>query len=162
MKQVVVNEQNEIIWHKERSEITSEDIYRVSALWVENSKGEVLLGLRSFLKHNSPGRWWSAVAGTIDEGESYEENIYKEAQEEIGLTGEKFELWELLRVKWEWNYFVQWYTLVLDRDISEFIKEEWQVEEIRWFTREELKNLIEKSPGIFTANLATYIASRVK
>jgi hypothetical protein len=36
--QTIVDENDEIISHKHRHEITSEDIYRVSALWIENSK----------------------------------------------------------------------------------------------------------------------------
>jgi len=161
MKQVIVNERDEIIGYKSLSEIGSDDIYRVSALWIENSKGDILLALRGFMKHNNPWKWWAAVAGTIDEGETYEQNIYKEAQEEIGLTWEVFEEHECVRVTGKWNYFCQWYTLVLDRDVSKFVKEEGQVEMIRWFHREELQNLIDISPEIFTENFVEYIKKRL-
>ncbi len=30
--------------------------------------------------------WGSAVAGTVEKGEDYESNIYKETEEEIGLA----------------------------------------------------------------------------
>lgn len=83
--QIIVNEQDEEIGVKHRHDITSDDIYRVSALWIENSHGDVLMSQRGFMKRNNPGKWSAAVAGTIDEGESYSENIYKEAEEEIGL-----------------------------------------------------------------------------
>ena len=79
----IVNLDDEIIGYKPRSEITSQDVYRVSALWIENSKGEILLAQRGFMKRNNPGKWGPAVAGTIDKGESYEENMYKEAEEEL-------------------------------------------------------------------------------
>lgn len=161
MKQIIVNEQDEIIGYKLRIEITSQDIYRVSALWIENSRGEVLLAQRGFLKRNSPGKWWPAVAGTVDEGENYEDNIYKEALEEIGLSGCIFSPEEKLRVQWRYHYFCQWFSLVLDKDISEFSKEEGQVESLRWTTKEELKNLIEICPEIFTDNFANYIKKRL-
>jgi len=161
MKQTLVNEHDKIIGYKERSDISSDDIYRVSALWIENSKWEVLLAQRGFLKRNNPGKWGAAVAGTIDEWESYEENIYKEAQEEIGLTGEIFQEDIRARVSGRWNYFCQWFTLVLERDIWDFIKEEGQIESLRWFTREELLHLIEKSPEIFTEGFCNYITKRL-
>jgi len=59
---IIVNEQDEIIGYKPRREITPEDIYRVSALWIENSKWEILLAQRGFMKTNGPGKWWAAVA----------------------------------------------------------------------------------------------------
>ena len=34
-----------------------------------------------------PEVWGPAVSGTNEEGETYDSNIIKEAQEEIGLTG---------------------------------------------------------------------------
>ena len=45
---------------KEREDITSGDIYRVSALWLTNSNGDVLLTQRSYTKKNSPGAWSAA------------------------------------------------------------------------------------------------------
>ncbi|MEI7562268.1 MAG: hypothetical protein WCJ39_00675 [bacterium] len=51
----VVNEQDEIIGYKERSEIQKEDIYRVTALWITNNKGEILIAQRAFTKRNNPG-----------------------------------------------------------------------------------------------------------
>lgn len=159
--QTIVNEHDEVIGAKLRSEITPNDIYRVSALWIENPRWEVLISQRWFLKKNAPGKWSAAVAGTIDEGESYDENIYKEAQEEIWLVGEKFEKGEKVFHQWEQHtYFCQWYSLVLDRDISEFILEENQVEHVRWVSPEEIKNLVTYSPGIFTSQFCKMLQEK--
>ena len=51
----LVNEQDEIIGYKERAEIKTEDIYRVSALRITNSQGEILVAQRAFTKKNNPG-----------------------------------------------------------------------------------------------------------
>ena len=161
MKIPIVNEQDEIIWYKERSEVELRDIYRVSCLYIENPKWEVLLAQRWFLKTNAPGKWWPAVAGTVEEGESYESNIYKEAKEEIGLSWEMFTKWKKYRSTGKHQYFCQLYKLILDRDISEFIKEEWAVETIRWFTREELDNLCWESPEIFTNSTVKMIQGEI-
>ncbi len=90
-KTIIVDENDKRIGLKIRRDIKQEEIYRVSALWIENSKGDVLLAQRSFDKKNNPGQWGTAVAGTVEEDEDYDLNIYKEAEEEIGLKGEKFE-----------------------------------------------------------------------
>ena len=161
MKIPIVNEQDEIIWYKERSEIELGDVYRVACLYIENSKWEVLLAQRGFLKTNAPGKWWPAVAGTVDEGESYDETMYREAEEEIGLTGEVFTQWKKYRSTGKHQYFCQLYRLVIDKDISEFAKEEWTVEAIRWFSRAELDNLIKESSEIFTSSTVKMIQGTI-
>jgi len=148
--QIIVDENDVVIDYKARKDIISDDIYRVSCLWITNSSWDILLALRGFLKNNNPGMWWSAVAGTVEKWESYEENIYKEAEEEIGLKEIKLVEWKKVRHTWQHNFFCQWYTLNIDKNISEFTKEEEQVEAIRWFSQAEIKNLIQKSPNIFT------------
>ena len=104
--QIIVDENDEVIGYKHRHDITSDDTYRVSALWIENSKWEILMSLRGFMKRNNPGKWSAAVAGTIDKWESYDENIYKEAEEELWITWYIFEKWEKMHhTKWQYRYF---------------------------------------------------------
>jgi len=50
MKIINVNEKDEIIGYKERGALESLDIYRVSALWIENSKEELKQNPNNFLK----------------------------------------------------------------------------------------------------------------
>jgi len=52
----IVDEKDKIIGYKDRKEIQKEDIYRVSALWITNSKDEILLAQRAFSKSHDPGR----------------------------------------------------------------------------------------------------------
>lgn len=84
-KIVIVDDKDNIICYKNRSEVRQEDIYRVSALWIINTKGEILLAKRALTKAHDPGKWGPAVAGTVEEGETYKTNIIKEAEEELGL-----------------------------------------------------------------------------
>ena len=77
----IVNEEDEIIGHKDRTSLDHEtDIYRVAALWLTNSTGEVLIAQRALSKESSPGKWGPAAAGTVEEGETYESNIVKEVE----------------------------------------------------------------------------------
>lgn len=151
--QIIVNDNDEVIGHKLRKDIGLDDIYRISVLDIRNSRWDILLAQRWFLKKKSPGKRSIAVAGTVDTGETYEENIYKEAQEEIGLSWYIFKKWNKIRnIQKGSNYFSQQYSLILEKPIEEFILEEWQVANLRWFSLEELKHLLIISPEIFISS----------
>lgn len=149
-KIIIVNEQDEIIGSIEKSEEREGDICRVSALWIENSKGDVLLAQRSFSKSYNPGQWGPAVAGTNEVGETYESNIVKEAEEEIGLRNFKFDKLSKIRSHEGHQYFGQWFKAIVDKDISEFVIDPVEVEKVKWFSQAELKKAIEAEPEIFT------------
>lgn len=104
------------------------------------------------MKSNGPGKWGAAAAGTVEKDESYEDNIYKEAEEEIGLSGHTFEKGpKLFRNMWSRKFFCQWYTLKLDRELSECILEKDEVEAVRWFRKEEIINLYHNNPHVLTS-----------
>jgi isopentenyldiphosphate isomerase len=151
---VIVNENDEIIGHKERGTLTKEDIYRVSALWITNSKGDILLAQRKFTKAHDPGKWGPAVAGTVDEGEAYEMNILKEAEEEIGLKDIHPTLGPKRRERGEHNYFGQWYLLTIDKPVEDFTIQEEEVEQIKWFARSELEKDICDNPEKYLKGIA--------
>lgn len=74
----VVNDSDEVIGHKFRNDIDFvKDIYRVAALWLTNSQGQVLIAQRLLTKDKDPGKWGPAAAGTLEKDETYESNIYK-------------------------------------------------------------------------------------
>lgn len=141
-KVIIVNDKDEIMGHKPIQDLTPKDIYRVSGLWIENSKGEILLARRAFTKKKDPGMWGPAVAGTVEQGESYEQNIIKEAEEELGLKNIKPKKGPKKRVKSPHNHFTQWFMLKIDKPINKFKTQKEEVEEVKWFSKSELKELI--------------------
>lgn len=147
MKIQIVNEQDEIIGTKERGEVDYQtDIYRVSALWLTNSKGQTLLARRALSKDKDPGKWGPAVAGTIDEGETCDQNIYKEAIEEIGLEGLEFSRSKKMRITHPRQYFCQWYTVSLDRETDSFTMQAEEVDALEWVNIEVLKSELASNP----------------
>jgi len=150
MKIQLVNDNDELIGTKERSEINfATDIYRVSALWLSNSQGQVLLAKRAMNKDKDPGKWGPAVAGTNDEGETYDQNIYKEAQEEIGLTGVIFNKDKKIRSTSPRNSFTQWYRAVVDKEVSDFTRQVEEVDQLAWVDSEVLKQELLDNPEKF-------------
>ena len=155
MRIPIVNEQDEIIGYKDREDRSQKDITRVSALWVTDKEGNVLLAQRAFSKKHHPGLWGPAVAGTVEEGETYESNIIKEAEEEIGLTEFNPILGPKIRRSSIHEYFCQWFTFVADHDYM-FTKRDGEVEEVKWFSQNELIQLLQEKPQIFLEGMKNY------
>ena len=150
----IVDESDTIVAHKDRNDLDLDtDIYRVSALWVTNSRGEILLAQRSLKKNNAPGKWGPAVAGTVEEGETYESNIYKEAEEEIGLSGVDFKIEPKQRVSGERNYFVQWYSAVIDKPIGQFQIQEDEVEKVAWVEKSAFIQNVRENPDQYVTTM---------
>lgn len=156
-KNIIVDENDKIIWYKLRKNIQEKDIYRASALWITNSKNEILLAQRSFKKINSPGQWWPAVSWTLAKGETYLKNIIKETKEELGVYNIKPIKWKKTRRYWKYNHFTQWFTLKLDKKIEEFIIQEEEVEKIEWLPEKEFLMKIKSRPEEFVNGLVTVI-----
>jgi isopentenyl-diphosphate delta-isomerase len=154
---IVVNEQDESIGYKDRYAIVKGDIYRVSALWLKNSRGDSLLARRALKKVYDPGKWGPAVAGTVEKDESYEINIHKEIEEEIGLKDVKPQLGPKVRMSSIGrDYFVQWYTLELDKPAEEFIIDKEEVDQVKWFSPAELERAMDQDPEGFLKNMKRY------
>ena len=156
-KITVVNEKDGIIGYKERGTLTSKEIYRVSALWIENSKGEVLLARRAYSKKKDPGMWGPAVAGTIDKGETYELNIIKEAEEELGLKNIEPKKLVKQRVRTPHNHFTQWFLLKLNKPLEYFKINKEEVAEIKWFPKGELLGLVKEDSPELIVSLKKFI-----
>lgn len=156
-KVIIVNEKDEQIGLKDRKDIKKDDIYRVSGLWIKNSKNQVLLAQRGLNKKHDPGKWGPAVAGTVEEGESYEKNIIKETEEELGLKNVKFEKGPKIRWYGKHNYFCQWFILTIDKDISEFKIQKEEVEKISWFDKEELIKEAKNHPEKFLKGINDWL-----
>ena len=76
-KVTIVDKDDNIIGSRDRKSLAEGDIYRVSALWVTNSRGEILLARRHKNKSHHPRKWGPAVAGTVEENESYVRHVLR-------------------------------------------------------------------------------------
>lgn len=56
-----------------------------------SSDGRVLLGLRSPKKKTWPG-YWDIIGGHVEDGESLDDALVREVQEEVGVTPLRFKL----------------------------------------------------------------------
>ncbi len=157
VRTIIVDENDKVVGYKNRDEIELSDIYRVMGLWITNSKGDILLAQRSMNKKNDPGRWGPAVAGTVEEGETYDSNIVKEAFEELGLKDVQPMIGPKVRMSGMHQYWLQWYSLVVDKQIEYFKPEPKEVMAIKWFVPSELKRDFEKDATLFLKGAPRWI-----
>ena len=155
MKIAIVDRNDEVIGYKNREDELGDDISRVSALWVYNSKGQSLLAQRALNKKFSPGKWGPAVAGTVEEGETYLSNIIKETKEELGVdvAEEGIEVGDKKLIQGEHLYFRQYYYAKLDLPLEAFTFPEDEVMQIRWVDSDELEKWLSEAPDDFTPSL---------
>lgn len=155
-----VDDNDQPIGHITPDQRQPHHLYRVSALWLTNSAGHILIAQRHPHMTVAGGLWGPAVAGTVEEGESYLDNIRKETAEELGLTDVKFELGPKVLVDrrpHSRSYFCQWYTAVTDRAADQFELEAEEVSAVRWMSPADLRQEITEHPERFIPSAGRWI-----
>jgi isopentenyl-diphosphate delta-isomerase len=151
---VVVDEKDKVIGHKPRNQVDAENLrYRVAALWITNSKGEILLARRAYNKAHDPGKWGPAAAGTVSEGESYLETMMREAREELGLENIALKVGPKVKGDGQHKYFGQWFSCTSDKPAEAFKIQSEEVAELKWFSKQELEKQLKENPSEFLKNI---------
>jgi len=160
MKQnlIVVDENDNIIDHMPQDLVDKKHlIYRTTALWIKNSKGEILLARRGYNMSHHPGKWGPAVAGTVEQGESYKQTIIREAKEELCLKNIKIKKGPKTLTQGDYNHFVQWYSCIVDKQAKEFNFQKEEIAEIKWFSKTEFLKEIKTNPEEFLKRMQEYL-----
>ena len=152
MKIPIVDENDNIIGIKDREDRKPSDITRVTVIWITDENGNILLQQRKFNKRVGSGKWGPGVTGTVEDGETYESNAYKELEEEIGIKN--IPLTESKNFFGENTTGKRFAQLYLCQISSKQIltPQESEVEKLEWFSKEEFMNFYkektEEFPGI--------------
>ncbi len=104
-----------------------------------NSNNELLLQKRSKLKRVNPGKW-GICGGKVDLGETTIEAGIRETFEEIGVSLNKEDL-EFLNMDVNEKLHFTVYYIKKDVDTEKCNLQKEEVEEIKYFTIEEIQNL---------------------
>jgi isopentenyl-diphosphate delta-isomerase len=152
----IVNKNDHIVGYKDRDTLTKHDLYRVSALWITNSHGEILLAKRHRTKMHHPEKWGPAVAGTVEKGETYRQNVIKEAREELGLKNIQPTAGPKTKTNGQWRHFTQWYLIQVNLTIKQFKIQKNEVEKIKWFSPQKLKADLKTHPQKFLPTMKKY------
>ncbi len=109
--------------------------YLTVVVFIENSKNEFLLQINK--KYNM----WATTGGHPKSGESSLNGIITEIKEELGYNINPSELKLIKTYKTE-DDFVDLYYIKKDIDLFKLKIQQEEVEEINWFTRKEIDELI--------------------
>lgn len=111
--------------------------YITVVICIENSNNEFLFQKRSRRKNGK----WALTGGHLKSGQTSKEGIIAEVKEELGLniTNMNFKLINTIKTE---DDFIDIYYLKVDINIDNLILQKQEVEEVRWFTKEQIKELI--------------------
>lgn len=110
----------------------------VVMVFIENSKGELLLQKRSKAK----GGQWATTGGHPTSGQSSLEGMMQELKEEIGVGVEPDEL-VMFKTHKTPKTFVDLYYLRKDIGIKDAKLQKSEVQDIGWFTKSQIYKLIQ-------------------
>lgn len=153
----IVDEKDNVIGEKERTERTVGDIYRVASLWLTNEHGEVLLARRTLTKKTDPGVWDIGVSGTVAAGETYEENIRRETREEIGIDLEKTILGPKQFISDGHKFFAQIFIAQVDSKKVNFVLQEDEVDAVKWISTQDLIEDYKNNPEEYVKSMSDVI-----
>jgi len=152
-----VDKKDKIIGYKDRSKILHKDIYRVSAVWITNARGEILLAQRAFNKKHDPGKWGPAVSGTVEKGETYKENAMKEYLEELGIKPNNLEKGIKRFSNGIHRHYTQWFISKIDKKINDIHYAKNEVVGIKWYTKKEILKIYNKNKSYFIPSMEALI-----
>jgi len=146
----LVDEQGRITGQAPRSQVHngSKLLHPVVHLHVINHNKAILIQKRSMSKQIQPGKWDTAVGGHISVGETLEQALKKEAFEEIGLVD--FSAKMIKTYKWESEVEAELVYVFVTHDYKNFKVHSDEVEEARFWTKNQIENNLGK--GVFTPN----------
>lgn len=142
-----------------RQEAQAEGLWhRIVRIVVEDEAGNVLLQKRAPTLLMNPNLWDNAASGHVDAGEDWLEAAERELAEEIGLTGVELKEWRRYKYERETldglklRRFNTTYRVTVPHD-THFTLQPEEVSEVRWFSREELEQLMHDHPELVTTGL---------
>jgi isopentenyldiphosphate isomerase len=87
MEEVILVDKNDaVLGYKLRSDLVMGDRWRICGAVVFDGQGNTMIAQRSKYKKHDPLKWGPGVAGTLEKGETYEECVARELEEELGIT----------------------------------------------------------------------------
>lgn len=155
---VIVDDDDNVVGAAELEKVWREGLkHRIVRTMVEDEDGRVLLQKRSRHMELYPDCWDHSAAGHVDDGDTYEQAAQRELQEELGISG--FPLKEIASYPTngefkgrKLNRFNKLYVAVVPKD-QHFAFDEHEVGEVRWFTKAEIRTLMQEHPEQVTDGL---------
>lgn len=145
----VVDENNQITAIKaDRDEVHEKGLWhREISVFIMNHAKQILLQKRA-AKKVAPNMW-SLTAGHVESGEDVKQAALRETEEELGIRNLKLEDFELIDIKKAMrsrgnhinNKFDYLFLLKTDKKINEFVLQETEVADVKYFSIDEIREI---------------------
>lgn len=123
----------------------------IHILIIDRGHNKTLLQKRCAQKQLYPNTWDIAVGGHISAGESDLTSAERELEEELGLNPSDYEIKFVEKVQEKLNNngvisneYVSIFVIYADIDVNNIVLQEEEVSEIKWCSKEELNDFIDK------------------
>jgi len=149
----IVDENDHVIGQAPRTEVHAKGLrHRFVTALVRNSQGQILLQWRSHRKAIFPRMFDSSVGGHVIAGQSYEDAILQEAQEELGLQlAAPPQLMGDIAYCDPGSENMVGKAFLIHHD-GPFTGWEAEADRLEWFSPAELRPLINRLPYLFCQN----------
>ncbi len=150
----LVNDKDEVMGSAFRSYVHANNLlHRAVHALVFNTKGQLLMQMRSASKDRYPSCYTTSCSGHVDYGESYEKALLREFHEELGI---KTKLDDFIYIgKVDANAqtegeFTKVYIIIEKESAFKFNYPEEEVASLKYFSKEELESDMAKKPDYYT------------
>lgn len=142
----VVNEKDEVVGKASRPDIYHNQLrHRIVHVFVFNDEGKLALQLRSKKCSFCPLHWVTSVGGHVQSGETYAEAAIRESEEELGFRPDIELIGNFLYVDKTHNVGLKKFLGVFKaKHPGPFTIDEEAVEKVEYFSRDEIKKMIDK------------------
>jgi len=128
--------------HLRGTEVPEGRFHKVVHIWIQNSKGELLMQKRSDTVDNCPGEW-ATTGGSVQAGEEPLPTAVRELSEELGLTVLSEELQYCLMVR-RTDSFCYVYLLQKEIPAESLALQECEVAAVAWMPLEKIEKMVEE------------------
>ena len=150
----VVDDRDEVIGTASREAVHSRGLkHRSVHLLVFNRSGEVLLQKRSKRKDTFPNTWDSTVSGHVDAGESYDQAVIRESQEEMGLEFDEAPA-RLFKIKACEETGQEFCWIYQSHHEGPFLPNEDEVSAVKWFSTKDLESEALHDASLFSPSFS--------
>jgi len=126
------------------------EYYVCCEIWIQNSKGELLMTQRH--PDKKAGGLWEFTGGGVLAGETTRQAAVRELNEELGVYVEEREL-SLLAVYQQRNYFMDIFVLRKDLETESLVLQPEEVVDAKWVSHEELLCMKEEQQTVWSVGL---------
>lgn len=126
--------------HLRGTEVPKGRFHKVVHIWIQNSKGELLMQKRSDRVDNCPGEW-AATGGSVQVGEEPLITAVRELSEELGLTVAPEELQYCLMVQRP-NAYCYVYVLRKEIPAEALVLQECEVAAAEWMSLGRIEQMV--------------------